>query len=49
MLALDANTATVMYAYDPVAGAWNKLTPATLPPRGRGRAPRAYSSIGAML
>ncbi len=32
MLALDANSATVMYAYDPAAGTWNKLTPATLPP-----------------
>ena len=31
MLALDANLATVMYTYDPAAGTWNQVKPATVP------------------
>src|SRR5438105_3716814 len=32
MLGLDSSAATLMYAYDPTAGAWNQVKPATLPP-----------------
>ncbi len=32
MLGLDSATATQMYAYDPEAGNWNPIKPATLPP-----------------
>lgn len=32
MLALDPNTATLMYTYDASSGNWNPVTPATLPP-----------------
>lgn len=32
MLGVDSNTNTLMYTYDPVAGAWNQVKPATLPP-----------------
>ena len=32
MLGIDSGINTLMYTYDPVAGAWNQVKPATLPP-----------------
>jgi hypothetical protein len=31
MMGLDSNSATLMYTYDPAAGAWNQIKPATFP------------------